>query len=731
MANVSQQVPDFLGGVSQASDIQKQPNQVEDIINGFPDLTYGLVKRAGSQWLYNLDITNPEDYYWFTINSGGLPYIGCIGNETVNLWSTTTGIKQTIDTTLKGTYLDNIANPIPLPGNIPAYEQFRVFTLEKGTVVLNNRITAAKTSDKTPSKVTERVSSFAKLPDTDNVAEGDVYHIINTNVKEDDYFVEWDGKAWQEIAEPDTFYKLDETTLPHGLIQTGANSWVFGPLQWEDRQVGNDNTNPFPSFVGLKIQCVFAYMNRIGFLAGSNVIMSQPLIPVNDVIGQVNKLNFFSESAFVQSEADPVDVSVASIRDVVLYAVEPTRQGMVLFAPNEQFLFYSTDRVISPSTAMARSLSTWEINAHIPPVELDSEYFFVSGQSPLNEHSRLINMKVRGMEEDPVCTDVSKIVSEWIPSKVFQLESSTQDQFISITERQGDCIYFYRYFKQDGQLQMTSWFKWRYEKGSEVVFHAVVNSNVYVVVKTPDDKVAVIFHTLASGVSNQVLDNSINSKPQPFLDIKPNMDFYARVESAAVKNGKTQITMAAGYPQITDSDALPFLILAKNDIPRSLQYQNIQAGYGVPLVWNATDSKYETKTKIDLTASVDKMVMGFLYRFEVALPTLYFRNQDTDYVARLNIARCKFECSAGLQGALSFQLRADGYTDFDATFEVTDADTYDADNIPLVKTRVFEVPINKQNRFYTLKAVSDSPFPIAMNSMTWEGTYSPRFYRRL
>ena len=267
--------------------------------------------------------------------------------------------------------------------------------------------------------------------------------------------------------------------------------------------------------------------------------------------------------------------------------------------------------------------------------------------------------------------------------------------------------------------------------GSKIIHHAVVNSNVYVVLKTADNKTSVIFHTLASGVSNKVLDNNINSKPQPFLDIKPNMDFYARVESAAVVDGKTQLTMNADYPQLTADGVLPFLILAENDIPRSLQYQNIQAGYGVPLTWNSTASKYETTTNINLTADADKMVMGFLYRFEVALPTLYYRSEQTDYAARLNIARCKFECSAGLQGALSFQVRADGYTDFDATFEVTDADVYDANNIPLVKTRVFEVPINKQNRFYTLKAVSDSPFPIAMNSMTWEGTYSPRFYRRL
>ena len=730
MANVSQQVPNFLGGVSQASDIQKNSNQVDEIINGYPDVTYGLIKRPGSQWLYNLDITDPEDYYWFTINQSGLPYIGCIGNNDIRLWSTVTGQEQTIDKSLVGDYIVQATNPSPIPGvpatNVPAYEQFRIFPLEKGTVILNNKITTARAADLTTGTATE-VTSFANLPETPSV--GDIVHILNTPIDEDDYYVTWNGSAWIETIEPGVTYKLDQTTLPHGLIQTGPGAWAIGPLTYSDREVGNDKTNPFPSFVGLKITNVFAYMNRIGFLAGSNVVMSQPLIPVNDVLGQQQPINFFSESAFVVSEGDPVDISVASIRNVELNSVEPTRQGMILFAHSEQFLLYSTDQIISPSTAMVRSISVWEMNSHIHPVELDSEFFFVSGQAPLNEHSRLMKMKVRGMEEDPIVTDVSKIVSEWVPSQVFQLESSTQDQFISIIERQSDCIYFYRYFKRDGEILMTAWFKWKYQDNSEVVHHAVVNSNVYVVLKTPDDKVSVIFHTLSGVATNDVLDNSINNVPQPFLDLKPNIDLYARVESAEVVNGKTQITMAAGYPQI--DNALPVLVIAKEDIPRSLQYKNITAGFGAPLQWNSSASKYETVDKVDLTGSVDKMVMGFLYRFEVDLPTLYYRGEQTDYAARLNIARCKFECSAGLQGALAFQLRADGYEDFDATYEVADADIYDADNLPLVKTRVFEVPINKLNRYYTLKAVSDSPFPISLNSMTWEGTYSPRFYRRL
>ena len=556
-----------------------------------------------------------------------------------------------------------------------------------------------------------------------------VYLILNTPLKEDNYYVKWSGEAWEEVQEPNSFFKLDPSTLPHGLLQIAQGQWAVGPLAYSDRKVGNDQTNPFPSFVGLTIKSVFAYMNRIGFLAGSNVIMSQPLIPVNDTPGQVQDLNFFGESAFTTTDADPVDLSCSSIREVVLFSTQPTRQGIILFAANEQFLLYSTDQVISPTSAMVRSLSTWEINSALPPVELDSEYFFISGRAPLNQHSRLIRMVVRGMEEDPVCTDVSKPVSEWIPSQIFQLVASTQEQFVSIIEKNSNLIYFFRYFKEDNELVMKAWFKWRFDAASVVLHHAVVNGNLYVVSKTPDNLVNVSFIQLTTGVSEQILNNNINAS-SPFLDIKPNIDFYSKVVSAELVDNKTQITMPAGFPKL--SNAIPFVLLAENDLPTTLQYQNIEAGFGAPLTYNGSSQKYETIEKLDIADKQNKMVVGFLYNFELDLPTLFYRqDSQTDYAARLNIARCKFQCSAGLQGALSFTLKSEGYSDFTSTYEVTVADSYDADAVPLVRTRVFEVPINKLNRYYTLKATSDSPFPLAMNSMTWEGNYSPRFYRRL
>ena len=61
---------------------------------------------------------------------------------------------------------------------------------------------------------------------------------------------------------------------------------------------------------------------------------------------------------------------------------------------------------------------------------------------------------------------------------------------------------------------------------------------------------------------------------------------------------------------------------------------------------------------------------------------------------------------------------------------VQEAGQYLADDVPLVEENVFTVPIHQRSENFSLRVFSNSPFPVSLNSMMWEGNYSPRFYKR-
>ena len=59
------------------------------------------------------------------------------------------------------------------------------------------------------------------------------------------------------------------------------------------------------------------------------------------------------------------------------------------------------------------------------------------------------------------------------------------------------------------------------------------------------------------------------------------------------------------------------------------------------------------------------------------------------------------------------------------------ADTYLANDVALSEQSVFTLPIHQKTNNFQVRLFNDSPFPVSLNSMMWEGNYSQRFYRRI
>ena len=69
-------------------------------------------------------------------------------------------------------------------------------------------------------------------------------------------------------------------------------------------------------------------------------------------------------------------------------------------------------------------------------------------------------------------------------------------------------------------------------------------------------------------------------------------------------------------------------------------------------------------------------------------------------------------------------------TEWELSLPTIKAGTYLADDVNIDDHSVFSIPIHQKASNFTLKVTDDTPYPVSLNSMTWEGIYSPRFYRR-
>ena len=393
MANITQQIPDFLGGVSTQPDDQKLPNQVSEIINGYPDPTFGLIKRPGFSWKADLgSSTTYATGHWFYFRvSSTEAYVGVIKSQQIKLWNTD-GTAATMTNGTSQAYLN---------GN---HNDFHVISRQDQIIVINKTITTAMSSTNVSGTVAATVDSVANLPAA-SANNGSIYKVSNTSAAEDDYYVQSDGTTWNETVKPGVSQGLDNTTMPHKLVRTSANNFTFSAITFDNRTVGDDVTNPSPGFIGKKLTYGFFANNRLGFLAGDNVTLSQP------ARGE-NFFNYFVNSAQVQTEADPIDLKCVSLRPVTLTAAVPVSQGVVLFSQQQQFMLFSDTGILSPSQAVIKSISNYEVDPVVAPTENGTNIVFINKTT---DYCRVFGMQTQGQGASPLFVDLGKTVTQYIP----------------------------------------------------------------------------------------------------------------------------------------------------------------------------------------------------------------------------------------------------------------------------------------------------------------------------
>ena len=113
MATITQTIPNFVLGMSEAPDDQKLPGMVRNITNAIPDVTEGLTKRQGTEFISTLTNVQADGcwfYYYRDEDEGS--YIGQTArNGTVRVWRCNDGQEMTITgTSSPATYLTHTAD---------------------------------------------------------------------------------------------------------------------------------------------------------------------------------------------------------------------------------------------------------------------------------------------------------------------------------------------------------------------------------------------------------------------------------------------------------------------------------------------------------------------------------------------------------------------------------------------------------------------------------------------
>ena len=716
-----------------------------------------------------LSDTAIDSPYSVTLNAGG-----GASDQTFSVTSTSTETYDTLLTKLK----DGI-DALSISGlTVTKYAA----TLELSRVVSGTRTAFGITckggaANNKLAVFQDQVDNVSQLPVQS--FDGRVVKIINTASDNDTYFAKFvadDGISgtgyWEETLDPSKSAGLNQDTMPHELINNSTNTFTFQKITWTARLVGDDNTNSHPSFVGQKIQQAFFHNNRLGFLSKDNVSMSQ----------SQDFYNFYHTSAQTVTDADPVDLSCSTIRPAALHGIIPTTQGLVLFSKNQQFMMNAADGILTPTSTSINTISNYEMDTEVDPVDMGTNINFIS-KTP--GYTRVFGMVTRGQDENPQVLDVSRVVNEWIPATIDTFIASPQNQFLALSSQSDNKIYFYRTYNDGEKNLVEAWFNWQLP--GTVQTTAVDQDDMFTVTKQ-GNQFTLSKASLSQSPSDAIIVNNDGSRVNPCIDL------YATASSVAWDStnefskcyipwnnvtGLTPVliikgTTATGQfiesgftitPEVITDDGNDYFKVAKKNLTSVASDVIVGWKYDLDIIlpktyYRTDESMQLTDYTANLTIARMKFavglsgVMGFKlkstgtlqgkkeYTGDSSTTIFNWTKDDLDYidsdqikVTLDGVATTAFTVSGDYQitfdSAPGTNVKIKIYLDEWYNLNPTQiADTYLANDIALSDQSVFSIPIHQKTNNFQLRIFNDSPFPVSLNSMMWEGNYSPRFYKR-
>ena len=562
--------------------------------------------------------------------------------------------------------------------------------------------------------VAGKVNDVGDLPS--QCKHGMVVEVVNSEAEEDNHYVKFFGNndkdgegVWEECAKPGRKIRLKRSTMPILLIRTADGNFrlteldgstysiggVVQPVvpQWDDAIVGDDVTNPEPSFIGKNINKMLFFRNRFAILADENIVMSRP--------GDFT--NFFAKSAIQLIASDPIDISASSEYPAILFDGIQTNTGLVLFTKNQQFMLTTDSDVFSPTTAKINALSTYNFNPATNPISLGTTLGFLDNAG---KFSRFFEMAQVQREGEPQVIEQSAVVSRLFENDLKLISNSRENSVIFFSEEGTSTLYGYRYFDQITERRLAAWFKWTLT--GTIQYHCMQDDNLFVVVR--------------NGASNkdQLLKYSIKMDSNTFAlaENRVHLD-HVMTTSGWTYNATTGKSTKAKPTGLESSNQLAaYDVDAGNNLGR----------YGLITI-NGSN------LELDGNWSGETFLIGYQFTMEVKLPTIYYLTQSgqnwrADTRANTILHRVKF--GFGPIGLYEATLTRTGRADYTEVFEVSSANQYSASTGAIVDDNFLRtVPIYDRNINSGLTIKSTHPAPATIHNMTWEGVYTNNNYTRV
>jgi hypothetical protein len=475
---------------------------------------------------------------------------------------------------------------------------------------------------------------------------------------------------------------------------------------WKSRVVGDNTSNPFPSFVGFSLDSISFFKNRLVFTSRQNAICSQA----------GDYFNFFASTVITIVDSDPIDISASSLKPIRLKQMVPAPRGLILFGDNAQYILETTTEAFTAKTAEINLLSAYSQSDKVAPVDMGPSFVFVEeGLKSASVFEMNIGDNIGGK---PAVVELTRPIPSYVPSVITTMKASQASGTLAMLSKQEpSSLYLYRFFTI-GDSRVAGWFRWLMPGTIE---HFDFDQDLmYVITKHGSNYVLSVISLITENPAESLLFEG------EYLDVRIDLFDYSPTLTYDAGTNLTHVCFKDGFEDTNEQAVLMYL---NPDVAGYFEEQTITVDMTKPV-----GQRYFLTVEGNQTSSL--FAIGYKYEALAQMPAFYYvanagsgtsEKKDTvnvPYVSRLRIDSYN-------SGPYRAVVRAQGRNDFSISLPQINANYYKANNIPIIRNAQSVIPILAKGTQFEFELIADSPFPTAFTSVTWEGTYNDKGISRL
>jgi hypothetical protein len=505
-------------------------------------------------------------------------------------------------------------------------------------------------------------------------------------------------RAGQDYTAADVVSNLEGDTFTVDTVGSATISGSTWATQyWGQRTVGDEESAPSPSFVGERITGISFFKNRLVLLSQENVVCSQA--------GAF--LDFYPSTVITIVNSDPIDISAGSRTKVEFRHGLQHPTGLITFADNAQYILQTRTEAFSASTAELNLLSTFSHSVTTKPIDLGTT-FVIAEQ---NSKSTILNELTLGFDQTPLKKDLSKLIPSYIPTGITTITNTLSASLFGLQSvQEPDTLYLFRYYTQDSERLVASWFKWTFP--GNLLLSEFAESEGYVAIECDNEVVLTHMNLLTESPGGAILFEG------EYIDLRMDLFDYNPEVAYDAGTDETRIFFKEGAEI---ASAQPCLVFLTPGDSAYVQYPELEHDAGAP-----AGQQYYVALPNDETAN--QFALGYQITSDARLPGFYIKKDKIADELNVPVVH-RVRVYSHESGPFEAVLNVPGRNEFTLTLPQITANLTPFNQAPMLRTAENIIPIMAKGKDADLRLVCSAPFPLALVNMTWEGTYNNKGIR--